>query len=285
MDTRKSIARNAVGPERLTASLRSGKYCLETFMGEPLCYKKGTLTFPAGTSADECIVDTGKHRFEYQFVGDATDAFVPTLASEGGYNWVLTTATLDRGLELIFGGLKEGHHRNFRPSSENFFARIYLITDDASGVDLTFGIKKVGAYVQTLTEFTDMAAIRILGDSSSTAGAFSLVTVLNNAGATDYTSTTPVPAVTGLEDATAVELEIRVIGRVVQFFVNGIQTGGITYTIDSGDIVSVFFRAVQTTDIAAQIKTMAYEQGIFDADPNKSDRQQGLLSALAGTTT
>lgn len=266
-----------VGPERLTPSLRAGRYMFETFMQEPACFIPGALqTAPGGTDLAVACAFTGRHLLYYTFVGDATDAFVPTLASEGGWNWVLTTATLARGVEVHFGGFKDGHPRNFVPSNEDWFARLLLLVDNVSGVDATFGFRKNADAVETLTEVTDIAGLRILGDSSSALAQLQIITNLNNAGSTDYTATALTPALT---DAQTIELEVRSIGRVAKFFINGVQYTDTSLTFDSGDVLAPVARLIQATDLATQIKTLAYEAGPID------DRQEGSLLSLAGTTT
>src|SRR4051812_45016891 len=109
--------RRAVGPENLID--HRGRYFLEVFGQEPLAGKKGAVyVAPGGTSLQEQWIDTGRYRFEYSFLGDATDLFVPTLATDGGYNWgAIATGTLDRGLEVNFGGTTLGHPRNFIASA------------------------------------------------------------------------------------------------------------------------------------------------------------------------
>lgn len=278
---RGSIAKDAVGPERTSPSVVRGRYCFETFMSEPSVHVKGSFTEPLGTSLTEQVLMTGRHKFEYYFLGDNTDLLIPTLASEGGYNWGGNSNVVATGFEVCFGGVKDGHPRNFKPSGEDFFARILLITDDASGVDTFFGFRKnADAPVATLTEVTDLFGIRILGNSDSTEAAFTLVSVLNNGGSTDYTSTTT--TVTGLEDATAVELEVRVRGRRAYAYVNGVEVSqgrSLAYDFDTGDFVTPVWRFLQMTDIAAQMKTLAFECGLID------DRQDGTLLSLAGSTT
>jgi hypothetical protein len=276
-ETRRTIGKGQVGPERLNDSVLRGRYCFESFMQEPLVWVKGSTTEPAGTSLTEQAFNTGRNTFEYTFAGDSTDAFFPTLASEGGYNWGAFTTVAGSGVEVNFGGLKDGHPRNYQPSSEDSFARVLLILDDASGADIFFGFRKVAAYAATLTEYSDVAGIRILGDSSSTTGAFTVITNLNNAGSTDYTATAL--SVTPLEDATAIELEVRSVAGKAQFYVNGVEYRPTTYTFDSGDIVAPVARFLQATDVAAQIKTLAFECGLLDS------RQEGSLLSLAGATT
>lgn len=268
------LQRGAVGPERLAEGLYKERYCFETFGQEPSCTKKGALVEVAGTDAQENIIDTGRYRFEFVYVGDATDAFRPTLGSEGGYNWVFTTATLDRGCEINWGGLVAGHPRNFVATSEDWFTRCLFIVEDASGVDIFHGVRKVAANAATMTDYADVAGIRIVGDSSSTAGAYSVVGY-----DTDYTATALTLA--GLEDATAVELEVQFRGGVARYFINGIEYsyGLGSFTADSGDRFSPISRLIQTTDLSTQIKTLCYEAGPLEA------RQEGSLLSLAFATT
>lgn len=277
---RRTLARGSadegVGPENLNYALLRERYFFEQFMIDPLCNVKGSLTEPAGTSLESIVVRTGRYAFEYAFIGDATDAFVPVLATDGGYNWVMTTATLDRGVEINFGGLREGHPRNFTPSSEDWFFRVLMILDNASGADVGVLFRKVAsAYGATPSDYTDFFGIRMLGDSSSALGAFSVMSALNNP--TDWTNT----AITGtLTDATLVELEVQSVARKGKVFINGVQQNyGTAFTFDSGDRMSPVLRLIQTTDTAAQIKTLCAEGGPLAC------RQKGLLNALSVATT
>lgn len=274
---RRHVRAGELTPDLLHADILKERYFFENFMQEPWCTVKGATTEPGGTSLTENIVDTGRYRFEYYFAGDATDFFVPRLASEGGYNWAVGDA-LGTGVEINFGGLKDGHPRNHTPSGEDWFFRVLLIVDDASGVDIFVGFRRVAAVAATLTEYSDVAGIRILGASGSTDGTFTVITNLNNAGSTDYTATTT--TVTGLEDATAVELEVRSINGKAYFLVNGSMVAGSpTFTYDSGDVMAPVARLLQVTDVAAQIKTLAAEGGPL------SYRRDATLLSLAGTTT
>lgn len=267
-----------VGPERLTHSLLKNRYIFEPFGQEPSASKKGAVyAAPAGTSLQEQYIDTGLHRLEYSFLGDATDAFVPTLATDGGYNWAsIATLTLNRGLEVCFGGTTAGHPRNFVPRSEDWFARVLLSIDDASGADITLGFKKAATPVLTLTEVTDIAGVRILGDASSALAALSVVTNLNNAGSTDYSSSAIANTLT---DGQYIELEVRAVAGKAQFFVNGVRVAStVSYTFDSGDVCAPVLRILQASDIAAEVKTFAYEAG-----PLK-DRNPANLVTLAFAT-
>lgn len=274
---RSQLDANIVGPEKLSASVRQHRYCFETFMNEPFCSVKGANAAPGGTSGTENLVNTGRYTFEYYFVGGASDGFYPLIGTAGGYDWKLDNDTVAEGVEINFGSLFTGHPRTYTSTSEDWFARLLFITDDASGLDLFFGGRKVAAYAQTLTEYSDLVGLRVLGDSSSTTGAITIVTNLNNAGATDYSSATATGA-TPLEDATAIELELRSIGGQGFLFVNGAQVTGATYTFDSGDVFTPICRILHSTDLAGVTKTLAFECGLLaDRDPNS-------LVSLAGAT-
>lgn len=272
--------RRSVGPENMVDSILRGRYLFETFTQEPLVSKKGAVyVAPAGTSLQEQFLDTGRYRIEYTFLGDATDAFVPTLGTDGGYNWAaLATATVDRGAEICFGGTTVAHPRNFIASSEDWFFRVLLSIDDASGVDIVVGFKKVATPVLTLTEVTDIAGLRIFGDSSSGLAALSIVTNLNNGGTSDVVST--VIDTGSLTDGQVIELEVQSIGKKAQFFVNGVRRfPSSPYTFDTSDVLAPVIRFLQTTDIAAEVKTFAVECGPY------ADRAKDSLLSLAFATT
>lgn len=277
---RRSIATGAVGPENRTDSAKFGRYCFDNFMQEPLITVKGAIAAPAGTGLTEALVFTGLNTFEYAFIGDNSEFYI-TLASEGGYNLAATTNTLAQGVELSFGGVKDAHPRNYTPSSEDFFARCLLIVDDASGADIVFGVKKAATTVATLTEITDLAAFRSLGDSATATGTMTILTNLNNGGTSDYTSTSISNTVS---DATAIELEVRGVAGKARFLINGAPVGpSVDYTFDSGDDVCPFLRVVQTTDVAAQVKILRYESGLLDRSlQTTGDRDSRDLADMPG---
>lgn len=272
------IEKAAIDISKIELNLLKGRYFFESFMQDPVCFVKGaTLTEPAGTSLQDQMFFTGRYWFEYAYAGDVTDAFVPVLASEGGYNWLFTNV-LDSGVEINFGGLVAAHPRNCIPSQEDWFFRALIIADDASGLDAFVGFRKAAAYAATLTEYSDVIGVRVLGASGSTDASFFQITNLNNAGATDYTATALV--VTGLEDATAVELEVQFVGGKGFVFVNGVQaSGAISFTADSGDSFAPVIRLLQATDVWAQAKTLCAEGGPL------AYRRNATLLSLAGATS
>lgn len=285
---RESIQRNrasrkdGVGPERLAASIHQGRYFFDNFMNPPLSYKvpaEGAgLVAPGGTALQSCIVDTGRNKFLFATLTDETDQFLPILATDGGYNWVIpATPVVTDGIEINFGGDLAAHPRNFVPSREDAFCRILLRTEDASGTEIFFGFRKAATVVAGYTDITDMFGVRILGNSASTDAIFSVLTQLNNT-ASDVVETS-LAGVTGLEDDTNIELEVRWVGGKGFILVNGAPvTGAPAYTADSGDAFSPVLRIIETTDVTAYVKTFAVEGGLIES------RAQDTLNALAQAT-
>lgn len=273
-------ADDGVAPSNLDFALLRGRYFLELFAYDPLCLVPGISTdlSPAGTTLQAVMVDSGFNRFQYTFLGEATASVIPLMGSEGGWNWNTATNLDGIGVEVNFGGDLERHPRNCTPSSEDWFFRALVAADDWSGADIALGFKKAATALTTLTEVTDFAGVRVLGDSSSALAALTVATVLNNAGATDYTSTA---VDTGsITDETNVEIEVRAVGGKAQFFVNGSRVASaVDYTFDSGDKCSPIIRLIQATDLAAQLKTLAAEGG-----PLYARRPESLVSLAAGTS-
>ncbi len=275
--------KRVVSPRMLTDAIRRQRYFLDTFMDAPLCTIYGSLTEPTLTALEKNRLFTGRYNFEWSVVAvDHTAASQPTIGSEGGLNLVLSGSDVaGNGLEVNFGSSLAGHPRNCTPrvtggGGEDWFVRVLLLIDDVSGCEIILGFRTTGAYVATLTEVLNHAGIRVLGDSSSALAAFSTTTNLANSSTTDYTST----ALTNvLTDATLVELEVQSNAGYVRYFVNGVQVGPTTDQFALDQRVAPFLRALQQTDVAAEIKLLAAEGGPLD------QRSEETLTALAGATT
>lgn len=285
----KNIKDGQIGPKKLSTSARVGRYVFDLFQNDVLCTQggaqAGNLTELAGSSLARVRIDSGTSVYEFAYIGDATAAFVPSIASEGGLNFGALATDGLIGAEFNVGGVLDGHPRNFRAATsgsnfgEDWFFRALFNVNNWSGVDLLLGFKKATAtYVASLTELIDIFGIRALGDSSSALAALTVVYNQNNDGTTDYTIST---IDTGsLTDGTTVELEVRCVAGKFQAYVNGVRTlGGLSLSFDAGDILSPVIRMIQTTDNATQVKLLALEAGPLE------DRSEGLLSSLGASTT
>lgn len=279
---RRTYGLDSVGPERLTPSLRRGRYCRDKFMDPPICWDAEAATAdgaPGGTTGRANAVWTGRHTFQYYILGAGQTIVAPTLATDGGYDFGLDQ-TAAEGVEINFGSLKADHPRVFRLGSssitgdDDFYARLYFSVEDVSGVDLWFGFRG-GASIQgvqtALATYTDLFGLRVLGDSSSAAGAITVAQNLNDA--TDITETTLTDT---LADGTAVEFEVQVRARKAYSFINGVPKRETNFTFDAGDYLTSTAYILHTTDVAGQIKILGFECGFLE------DRPQSLLSVVRG---
>ena len=274
-----------ISPKNVEDSYRLGRYDFEDFMNAPICFlQDGTLTEPAGTILIPISVNTGRYTYEFVTVNLDTmvsAGFVPLLRTAGGYDFVMTSDVVGAGTEVSFGGAtRAGHPRNFIPrvtggGGEDWFRRVLVLFSNVSGVDVTFGFRKVGAQVASLTEIIDVVGFRILGDSSSALAPITIVYNQNNEGTTDYTSAT---VGTNLTDAQVIELEVRSVGGYWQFFINGVRVNTeLSIQADLDDEFVPIFRSILTTDAASSVAVLCTEGGPLSARSNE------LLSALAGT--
>lgn len=268
---RRTLADEAVGPEKVSDSLRRHRYARAEFMNEPLCWTKTDGNgIPTGTTAAENLFFTGEHTFEYYILGAGQTIVAPVLASEAGYDFGMDQ-TAAEGVEINFGSHKTAHPRCYLVGTEAFYARLRFTVEDVSGVDFFFGFRKVGAAAVALATYTDLAGFQLLGDSSSALSPINLLTNLNDA--TDITS---VDTTQTLADGIEVELEVQVrADRTARFFKNGASpTVDVTsFSFDSGDYLTPFAYILHTTDVAGQIKLLSFECGLLD------DRPVGLLTA------
>jgi hypothetical protein len=257
----------------LENAIRTGRYFYDNF-GMPL--RTGVYTDPdtdpAGTDTTVNVWDTGRHVFLYTNIGEATATLKPSLTTDG-YPTFALEALLGQGFELNFGGILAGHPRNTLMGSEDAFFRALLAVDNASGIDLFFGFRRIEATAAALDTYTDIAGLRVLGDSSSAAAAISILTELN-----DDTAPTSVETTQTLADATDIELEVRVReNRYAEFRINGAETTvKVTgFRFDTGDVLCPVIHVLHTTDVFAEFKLKAVEGGPLNC------RNASLLSAAA----
>lgn len=266
---RRALADGAVGPEKLSLALRKKRYMYEDFNTGPLCWDGEAVAgdgVPLGTTGRTNRVFTGNHTLEYYVLGAAQTIVAPVLATDGGYDWGLDQ-TATEGAEINFGSLKIAHPRVFRVGSDpDFYGRLRLSIEDASGADIFFGCRG-GASIQAvqtaLATYTDFGGLQLFGDSSSAAAAVNALYNINDA--TDATVTLLTNTVA---DGVAVELEVRVVGRQLQVLINGVPRPIPIQRFDTGDYMTFVAYILHTTDVAGQIKTLTYEQGLLEDRPN-----------------
>lgn len=267
MTSRNHLRDNAVGFEKLAKSVRLARVWDDFFSEEPICYQKGAangLTAPAGTDATVQGIFSGKHIYEYVYIGTQT-ILRPVLATDGGWDIALDQ-TAGEGIEINFGSLLNQHPRVFRAGTDEWFARVLLAIEDVSGADIFFGGRKLEAYQAALATYTDLFGLRILGDSSSAAGAITAVTNLNDA--SDLTETT---LTSTAADGTSIEFEVQMRGRSARFFINGAEVNPTpSFTVDSGDYFTHVLRLLHTTDVAGIVKLLRAQGGLLADRPDET---------------
>lgn len=265
---RKTIGNDVVGPEKLTDSVRSHKFWYEPFSQAPIAFSATGYDNPTGSDTVVNHLFTGFNMFQWYNIGTQT-ILIPALTTDGHYD-IGFDQTAAEGINLVFGQVyttaNAKHPRHYTSGTDEYYARLKFKCEDISGLDMWFGFIKHNAYSATLTGYTDLFGIQVLGDSSSAAGAVNAVTQLNDA--TDLTTT----ALTTLADDTAVEFEVSVKGRVASFLVDGVRYNP-TFTVDADDIVYPIIHMLHTTDVGGEVKLIAAEGGLL------ADHPDGLLAA------
>lgn len=265
---RDSVGAEQIGPEVLSKSFREARYGYEPFAQVPFSWTVTTNGYgdPTGTTGNENAFHTGRNNFVWHVKGTQT-IVVPSFTTDGFYDFGLDQ-TLNDGFELLVGGstgVTTGGNNpaHYKMGTDEAFFRLLFSAEDISGADLLVGFRKVAAFTADWNDYTDLAALRVLGDSSSAAGAVSIETILNNA-ATSQTATGDTVA-----DATATEFLVEIRGRTARFFVNGASpsTDLTTFVFDDTDVVTPFVFFLNTTDVVGELKLRRAEWGLLADKP------------------
>ena len=266
---RDNVQADSVGPEKLVKSFREARYGFEPFSRTPFSWlvagsAGGGYADPTGTAGNIIGLNTGHNTFAWRVVGTQT-IVAPVLTTDGFYDFSLDQ-TLAEGFSLIVegnntvttGGNAPAHYT--MGTDSGCFFRVLVSAEDISGVDLTIGFRKVEAFQADFNDYDELAGLQILGDSLSAAAAINAVGILNN-GATDTDDTGDTVA-----DATAVELLVKVSGRVVEYVIDGAapSTTPSTFTFDDGEVITPFIHFVQTTDLSGELKFQRAEWGLIE---------------------
>ena len=257
-----------VGPETLSKSLRHKRYFYEPFVKQPFSWTITTDGYgnPTGTTGNVNGIHTGFNNFAWQVKGTQT-IVVPSVTTDHAYDFGLDQ-TLADGFELnpstvVVTNATYAHPLHYTVGTDEAYFRLLFSAEDVSGADLTVGFRLVEAYQTAVASYDTYAGIRVLGDSSSAAGAITLVNELD-ASATAATDTTDT-----LADGTAVEFEVRIVGTKARFFINGASpTIDLrTFAFTSGDVVMPFVFFLNTTDVVGELKFIRMEGGLLADHP------------------
>lgn len=225
-------------------------YFFDDLFVQPITAKVGGGA-ATGTAGDNNVLYTQFGQYEWNVIGTQT-ILAPSLGLTG-LNLVQDNTSGD-GLELNTGVTALSPNSFTVGSEAAFFFQAVMKVQDVSGVNpLIIGFRKVQAFDATLANYTDFAAIGIVG----TAGHIQTETQLNTGGVVTTDSTQIAT------DASVIQLKVKVssTGVVTYEYNYGTPTVVAAFTFDSGDIVIPFIRMVEASDISTYVDLQRFEVG------------------------
>lgn len=229
------------------------RYWFDTFQVQPVTSKVGGGA-ATGTAGDNNVLFTQFGQYEWFVIGTQT-ILAPSLDTFG-LNLVQDAAVAGDGLEFLMGQTALSPC-SFTVNQDNaFFLQAVLKVQDVSGANpLIIGFRKVQAFDATLANYTDFAAIGIVG----TAAKIETQTQLATAGVvtTDTTQTAT--------DGATMQLKVSVSGTgVVSYQFNyGTPTvvAATAFQFAANTIVVPFIRFTQAADLTTQASINYLECG------------------------
>lgn len=240
--------------DRITQYKIARKHCFEEFNQPVAAFADAGGGAATGTAGDVNILVTPENTFEYAIKG------IQTIIAP-----VVTTVGLDLGMdqtdndgvELTNGIIAASRQRNVFVvgTDEPFFVRAKIKVEDISGTDdLCVGFRKAEAYQANVDDYDEAAFLQVGGGA---AGRYNSETILNNAA-----TTTTNLGLTAWADGETHELEVRVTGRAVTFYVDGDRAAAApSFNFDSGEIVIPFLFFLHATDVAGKVELIEWEWG------------------------
>ena len=204
-----------------------------------------------GVAGDNNVLFTQFGQYEWNVIGTQT-ILAPKLDTFG-LNLVQDNTAAD-GIELCVGQTILSPCAFTINQDAAFFVQAVFKVQDVSGINpLILGLRKAQAFDATLANYTDFAAIGIVG----TAAKIQTETQLNTGGVvtTDSTQTAT--------DGSIIQFKIKVSSTgVVTYEYNYAQpTVVAAFQFDSGDVVIPFIRSVEAADITTQASINYFEMG------------------------
>jgi len=243
----------AVNAVKLTDELRQGKYFYQRFDHQPTATKLDGLTPATGTTADINVVTFRNGLSCLQYVVVTQTLLAALLDTTGKGLDISQDQTDNDGVEYVFGSNNSDSPFAFTVGTHNPFFEIQFRIADVSGSDdLLVGFRKVEAFRAAVDDYDEMAAFNvILGD-------IKVETILNNA-ATVTTDT----GLDWADDATK-KLRVEVVGRQVNFYVDGTRVTGLpAFSFDTGEVIQPFFHFLQATTTPGKVWWRYAEGGLL----------------------
>jgi len=269
---------------QLSEGIRKGKYMLWERPAPPFIYAEVAgipALYTAGAAQLDGIIVPGALGNNYIQMYQTTAQALPPLWDAKGLN-IAGDAVDNESLELVPGGNTVNNPLGYLSGTDpGVFIRLTLESTDSSEIDqLVIGWRKQEAFavpVSFLTTgdalYTDFAGIGFSG--TAVANLVKTMTDLNNAGSTVVTSTA-----FGWADTKIHQLEVRIKGRTVSYFINGRRIGetvrldalgvaitaqptvaGPTFRFDSGDFLVPFIFVRRGATVASALYARRLEVG------------------------
>lgn len=220
------------------------------FKGNPVSCAKGGGASAGTATATNALTYNGVYMECYN-IGTQT-IIDPSYVSGGGWN-IAKDQTNAEGAEYTLGIAAGSKHAYTIGTDGPFRIEGKLTAADGSGAAaLLIGFRKAAAYAADYNDYTDAAAIGLVG--SSDPAKIQMITILNNAATTTTDSTDT------LADGVARYFRVDVSAAGVVTFAHGATiatlaapTATVAFTFDSTDVVVPFVHFLNGSDVAGDV--------------------------------
>lgn len=228
------------------------RYWFDNFTVNPITAKVGGGA-ATGTAGDNNVLYTRFGAYETNVIGTQT-ILAPKLDSFG-LNLVQDAVSGD-GIELCMGQTSLSPCAYTINQDASFFLQAVFKVEDASGTNpLIIGFRKAQAFDATLANYTDFAAIGVVGTANP--NTIQTLTQLNTGGVVT-TNTTQTVA-----DAATIQLKVKVssTGVVTYEYNYATPTVVAAFTFDPNDVVIPFVRFTEAADVTTYASCNYFECG------------------------
>lgn len=239
---RRSIEEGAVSPGKLLAALKDGTYWYERFGYQPLLVTAVTAGYgaPTGVTGDQNKAHFQGGQTRYVVLGGGQTILGPALDGTVGGLDISQDQTATEGVEHLIGGEITAVNPFVATiggtNQKNLFFEIdfTLSADGGAGSECALGFRKAEAFQALIDNYDEAAFLNVIS------GDIFRETILN--GAATVTTDTTLNWLAGERHKLGVRLE----GRTVRFFVDGVEvTLGGPFQFDDAEVVVPFFHFLQ----------------------------------------
>lgn len=248
------IESGAVTAAKLSNALRQGKYIRERFDHQPQLSAPNGYGDPTGSTGDiNWALFRSGLAAQYAVLGAGQTLLGPLFAAATGKVDISQDATVDEGVEYIWGGNSPRNpFAHTVGTTERSSYRLEVELEDISGVGtLLIGWRKQEALQADWNDYDELVAWNV------TAGVLTIEEILNAAATVQRTS--GATAITA--DAATPEFRVDIDGDgKAYFFYEGVQYFASRFDFDNAEVVVPFLHYKHATDISL-VKPLDLEIG------------------------